>query len=110
MNTGKRDKKKTLDWFRDHGFTAEYVETLMWVGGPRRIPIKKDLFGADGVAFDKDNFIFWNSTTRAQVAAHVREFRKFKMPAPIRQLVVIWTPRVKEPAMIDAATYKIRGE
>ena len=107
---GAYNKKKTLDWYRSKGYTAAYVEILTWVGPGHKIPVKKDLFGADGVAFNEKEFIWWNSTDITHVAAHVRVFRRFKFPPGVKPVVVVWTSRVKEPEVFNAKTYKIRGD
>lgn len=106
---GNRYKKKTKDYYTAQGFTTEYCEHVSSIFTPRGIIYKKsDLFGADGIAMNKYQIIFWNSKVTVQGKKGVTdmvkkgrdEFAKFPFPPTVRKVIVMWEPR-KPPVFID---------
>ena len=102
-NPGDRYKKRTKDWFVAQGYMTDYVERIMWVGPGHKIPVRKDLFGADGLSIKTDAIVFWNSVLgKKNVAAHVREFQRFPYPKSVSLYVVVWEKGAHEPEIVDA--------
>lgn len=106
---GNRYKKKTKDWYLAHGYVTEYCERAQGIFTPRGIIYKKsDLFGADGIAMNGKEIVFWNSKSTIQAKKGVTdmtkkgrdEFAKFPYPPGVRKVLVIWEPR-KQPVFVE---------
>lgn len=104
VQQGNRYKKKTKDWYIAHGYTTEYCEHVSSIFTPRGIIYKKsDLFGADGIAMNGKEIIFWNSKVTIQAKKGVTdmvkkgrdEFARFPFPDTVRRVIVMWEPRQK---------------
>jgi len=108
-NKGQTFKVKTKKWFIERGYACEYAELLrtIFLGPGKLLYQKKDLFGADGIAMNGHEIIFWNSKATDQ-SHHVREgieeFNKFPFPPFVKRWLVVWTTRVKEPTIYDVET------
>jgi hypothetical protein len=104
---GNYYKRRTKEYYEDLGYFVAYTETLqsMFIKGVMRYR-KRDLVGADGIAMNGEEIIFWNS--KSTVAGHVSwlkstgssEFRKFPFPKCVKLQLVIWEPK-KKPVIID---------
>ena len=104
MNRGVYYKQKTKKWFIKKGYQCEYTETLRRIFTKKGlIYIKKDLFGADMLAFNEDGYIFANAKFgRNNLSAGLKEFRKFNFPKvkKVEHWLVVWELRVREPEII----------
>lgn len=103
-----RYRKRTLDWFRDQGYLAEYAEKQYRVVKPdgRVFNVKRDLFYSDGIAIGHGALIFWNSVLgRQHVAEHVRNYAKIPWPLcpQLKVWVVVWEKRGRAPEVVDMA-------
>jgi hypothetical protein len=96
---GNYYKLKTKKWFLDKGYACEYLEKMQRIFTKKGIIfIKKDVFGADGVAMNKDEIIFWNSKFgRSNISAGIKEFEQFPYPKSVKRWVVVWGLREREP-------------
>lgn len=107
VSRGNYYKRKTRDWFEERGYAVQLTEflTARPVGG-RTIHSKRDVFGADGIAMNGEEIIFWNakSTVSGQVSWHkstgLSEFRKYPFPPSVKRQLFIWEPR-KEPIIVE---------
>src|SRR5207237_983872 len=97
---GNYYKRKTRDHYEGLGYFVAYTETLqsMFIKGQMRYR-KLDLLGADGIAMNGDEIIFWNakSTISGQVSwlksTGSKDFRKYPFPKSVKLQLVIWEPR-----------------
>jgi len=79
---------------------VEYVERIYWVTTKdgKRIPVKKDLWGADGIAMNEKEIIFWNAKAgKKHLAEGKKEFEKYPFPPFVKKWIVGWIPGQKEP-------------
>ncbi len=108
MNKGTYYKTKTKKWFQKDGFHVEYLEKnqRIFVKG-KVIFIKRDVFGADGLAMNTEKMIFWQcKLNKKNIAEAIKEFNKFPYPKAcpqkcIERWIVVWTPRAREPEIIE---------
>lgn len=105
---GNYYKKRTKDYYEALGYTVQLTEFLTTrpIGGGKVIYVKKDVFGADGIAMNGEEIIFWNakSTIAGRVAQEKsggkKDFAKYPFPKCVKLQLVIWEPR-KKPLVID---------
>ncbi len=106
---GSYYRKRTADWYAAKGYHVLIAERMFWGGG---FAVKKDQLGADLVVFNDHETVCLQVKgglrPKDQVAAAVREFRKYGIHAG--QLIVCWQKGAREPEIIDAKTYEIRGD
>lgn len=69
---------------------------------------KNDLFGSDGIAMNGEEIIFWNSkatvgeeVAKSKLQHGIDEFNKFPFPKCVRRQLIVWTPKVKQPQIIE---------
>ncbi len=120
---GTHYRNRTVEYFQKLGYDTAVLERLTWGGvfprkgddpnKPRRpFPIKKDQLGADVMAVKGNVVLFCQvKLGRSNIADAVREFRQFQpVDPPCQKLVVVWEAGAREPELIDAQKYVIRGE
>lgn len=102
-NKGNYYKAKTKKFYEADGYLVEYLEKLQHIFAKGKvIYIKRDLLGADGLSVNEHEFILWNSiTNRGDIAKHIKRFKDFPCPKFIQRYIVLWTPRAKEPELIE---------
>lgn len=106
---GNYYKRKTKDWFEKQGYTVEICEFTYAVpiGGGRMIFKKKDILASDGIAYNKNEFILWNSkhTSTGQIYyekySGKKDYRNIVVPDFIKKQLIIWQPRKKQPDIIE---------
>jgi len=104
---GNYYKYKTKQWLIKQGYCADYLEKLQRVYSKGQlIYVKKDLFGADILAFNKDEMIFvqvksGEKTTGINIKKSINEFLKYPFPDFVKLWIVIWRPKEREPEIID---------
>ena len=103
VKKGNYYKKKTKDWFKDDGYVSEYVEKQQRIYTKGKVIfIKKDLWGADGIAMKEDELIFWQAKLNKKgISSAIKEFKKYPFPKFVKCYIVVWTPRVREPDIIE---------
>jgi len=109
VQRGNYYKRKTKKWFEDKGYTVELTEFVCgrMIGKGKIIYQKKDVLASDGVAYTDTEFILWNSkhTVTGEIAqmksSGKKNFMEIKVPPFIKKQVIIWQPRVREPAVFD---------
>jgi len=108
---GNYYKRKTREYLKKLGFTVQLTEFVSSrpIGGGRMIWTKKDVFGADGIAMNGEDIIFWNAkaTTPNRIQGVNKhksegklEFAKYPFPKCVKLHLYIWEPR-KQPIIID---------
>ena len=105
MNKGNYYKLKTRDWFKKKGYAVEIIEKMhrIYTGG-KVIFIKRDVFGADIMACNDTETILANSVFgRANVAARIKEFKKYPNGG-LKRWIVVWETRAQEPEIIEVDT------
>ena len=102
-NTGNYYKRKTAAWYRNDGYTVEYLEKLQHIYAKGKvIYIKRDLLGADGLSVNDSEFILWNTiTNKGDIAKHIKRFKQYPNPDFIKRYIIFWTPRCSEPELIE---------
>ena len=105
MNRGNYYKLRSKRWFIDKGYQCDYVEKLqrIYVKG-RIIYVKKDLFGADLLAFrrEPEEFILANSVyNRKNIASHIKVFKEYPFPGFIKLWILVWEFRAREPEIVE---------
>ena len=105
MNKGNYYKHKTKKWFESKGYYAEYLEKQQRFYDKKRnkvIFIKKDIAGADGMAMNENEIIFWNSKAgSSSKSAGIKEFAKYPFPKFVKLWLVCWKERQREPEIIE---------
>lgn len=77
------------------------------IGGGRMIFKKKDILASDGIAYNKNEFILWNSkhTSTGQIYyekySGKKDYRNIVVPDFIKKQLIIWQPRKKQPDIIE---------
>ncbi len=102
-NKGNYYKIKSKEWLKDKGYEVEYIEKLQRIFTKGKVVyIKKDLFGADLAAISDSEFILVNSIlTKHNIAAHIKEFKKYPQGGSIKRWLLVWTPKVREPEIVE---------
>lgn len=103
MNKGNYYKMKTKVWFKKKGYECEYLEKLQRIVNKGKIIyIKKDIWGADGIAMNNKEIIFWNSKKgKTNISKGIKEFQKYPYPSHIKRWLIIWEERIREPEIIE---------
>jgi len=105
MNKGNYYKHKTKKWFENKGYFAEYLEKQQRIYDKKRnkiIFVKKDIAGADGLAMNEHEIIFWNSKAgTSSKSAGIKEFAKYPFPRFVKLWLVCWKERQSEPEIIE---------
>lgn len=105
---GNYYKKKTKEYFERLGYTVQLTEFVSTrpLGGGKVIWVKKDVFGADGIAMNGEEIIFWNSkhftgtnTKSNEKSSGKKDFAKYPFPKCVKLQLVIWELR-KPPSII----------
>ena len=109
VSRGSHYRRRTADYFTARGYHVAVLERMFWGGG---FATKADQLGADLLIDNGHETVYvqvkGGEHPKAQVAAAVREFRRFTVAGG--QLIVCWQKGAREPEIIDAKTYEIRGE
>src|SRR5574343_534339 len=101
---GNYYKRKTKEYYEKLGYTVQLTEFLTSrpIGGGRVIYVKKDVFGADGIAMNGKEIVFWNSkhftganTLRNEKYGGKKEFKKYPFPPCVKLQLVVWQPKKK---------------
>ena len=101
---GNYYKLKTKKWFEAKGFEVEYLEKLQRIFAKDKVIwIKRDLFASDMLALKKpDEIIFCQvKLGKSNIAGAYKEFAKHQFPDCVKLWIVVWTPRVKEPEIVE---------
>lgn len=108
---GNRYKTKTKQWFEKQGYTVQLTEflTTRFLGAGKKIYVKKDVFGADGIAMNGEDIIFWNSkhisnmetsTYSAEVSKGKKEFNLYPFPPAVKRQLIIWEVGSRKPPIV----------
>ena len=109
VSRGNAYKKKTQEMYQKLGYVCQLTEfnTARFIGPGRIVYHKKDVFGADGIAMNGKEIIFWNSkhgTTPRGLSdskySGKTDFDQFPFPPTVKRQIVFWEPR-KKPVVID---------
>ncbi len=106
---GNRYKLKSKKYYESLGFKVELTEFMAarFIGPGKVIYQKKDVLVSDGVAYNEDEFILWNSKSAIkpeyvsrEKSQGSKEYRELKVPKFIKKQLIIWQPR-KDPIIVD---------
>ena len=103
VQKGSYYKARTKKWLEGKGYQVGFLERMfmLYIKG-KMIPIKRDQFGSDLLAISKDELIFVQvKLNKKNIAGAYKEFDSFIFPPFAKKWIVVWTPRVKEPEVID---------
>lgn len=105
---GSYYKLRTKRWLEAQGYVVAYLERLLWIPNKkdlsRMIPVKQDQLGSDLLAMNVEELIFVQvKLGTSGVAKAVKTFATFPFPPTVQRWVVCWTPRAREPHVIDCA-------
>ena len=94
---------KTKKWFKEKGYWTEYLELQQRIFTKGKVLfIRRDLAGADGLSMNGKEIIFWQSKLNtAHIADAIKEFNKYPFPDCVERWIIVWTPRVSEPQIIE---------
>lgn len=105
VSKGNYYKRKTKQWFIDKGYNCDYLEKnqrFVDKKTKRLIFIKRDMFGADLIAFNSNDLIFANSKFgRKNIAEGLKEFAKYSFPDFVKCWLVVWEKGDSEPEIIE---------
>jgi len=110
-STNKRGnyyKVKSREYYESRGYTVELTEFVCgrMVAPGKIIYSKKDILCSDGIAYNEQEFILWNSkhTTTGNIAneksSGKKDYEKIKVPPFIKKQLIIWQPRQK-PVIVE---------
>jgi hypothetical protein len=102
-NKGNYYKGRTKEWFLERGYACDFVERYRRIFKDGTIiHLKQDLFGADGIAMNGREIIFWNSKFgTASDTEGIKEMLRFPYPSFVKRWIVHWQLRAREPKIID---------
>lgn len=106
VSRGARAKGRTKRWLTEHGYQVADLEIVRWIfAGGRRVPVKRDQFGADLLAVSSKEVLFvqvkqGKSARTGTFPDARREFDRFRFPSGTRQVVVAWAPRARGPRLV----------
>lgn len=105
VKRGNYYKCKSKEWYESKGYTVQLTEFMCATVIKGRCFYRKiDIFGADGIAMNGEEIIFWNSkATTPEVKDGVSkmkssakiEFAKYPFPKNVKLQAIIWQPRQK---------------
>lgn len=108
---GNYYKNKTRDWFIKKGYKVELCEFLCGIpiGGGKIVFKKRDVLASDGIAYNDNEFILWNSkhytndkqSIKNRGKQYAKNYNEIKTPSFIKKQIIIWELRKKEPMVID---------
>ena len=103
VSKGNYYQTKTKKFFEADGWMVASVEKNQRIFTPRGVIfVKRDFWGSDLIAVKGEQMMFIQSkTNRAHINSGLNEFRKYPMPSFVKQVVVIWEIRAKEPEIIE---------
>lgn len=104
MSKGQYYKIRTRNWFKKQGYQTELLEKAQRIltKTGKIVWIKKDVFGADGLAMNKEEMIFWNAKFgKKNIAQGLKEMEKFTWPEYIKRWVIAWEFRAREPIIAE---------
>ncbi len=108
---GNYYKRKSKEHYQKLGYTVQLTEftTARPIGKGKILYTKKDVFGADGIAMNGKEIIFWNSKATApevkdgiskMKSSAKLEFAKYPFPKNVKLQAIIWLPK-KKPIIYD---------
>ena len=107
VSRGAYYKARTRKWLERGGWQVADLEVVRWVGFPKRFPVKRDQFGADLLALHTTGLGVWFVQVKGGKSATGnfpearRAFARFTFPPTCRPVVIAWTPRAREPRIVD---------
>jgi hypothetical protein len=111
MNKGNYYKLRTKQWLLKKGYQVGFLELTNRIivrskdkkGIKNKIIfIKKDQFGADLLAMNKEELIFIQvKFGKKNISTAIKEFTKFKFPSFTKKWIVVWEFRASEPEIIE---------
>lgn len=104
VSKGNYYKKKTKDWFINKGYACEYIERYInFFAKGKQMFLKKDLFASDGISFNANEIIFWNSKLgKSGLSKAKKEFEKYPFPFFVKRQVIVWEKRARQPLIYEA--------
>lgn len=102
-------RKKSEDYYRDLGYMVQTTEFICGrpISKDKIIYVKKDVFGSDFIAMNRNEIIFVNSkhtitgNTSVEKSRGKKEFEKYPFPPHVKLQLIIWQPRVKVPLIVE---------
>jgi len=105
VKRGNYYKRKSKEYYESLGYIVQLTEFMCATVIKGRCFYRKiDIFGADGIAMNGNEIIFWNSkATTPEVKDGVSkmkssakiEFEKYPFPKCVKLQAIIWQPREK---------------
>ena len=100
---------KTRDWFKDKGYEVEIIEKTQRIvtkddrGKQFVMFMKKDLWGGDLVARNRDELIWVQvKSNKGDIGRGIKQLSEDdNWPDNVKRLVVCWEPRVREPEIVE---------
>lgn len=101
---GNYYRHKTIEFLKEQGYEVEILEKHQRVMSKGQVLfIKRDIWGCDLIAKNDSEIIFIQcKTNRADISKGMKELNKTPWPSHVKRWVVLWTPREKEPEIIEA--------
>lgn len=93
-------KHRTKRWYEEHGYVCQLVERFerVEVSPGKFIFHATDVFGADGIAMNGKEIIYWNSKLGSKnIAKGIRQFNKWPWPPGRIRVIVQWEKGAHEP-------------
>jgi len=97
---GSYYKLRTKRWLETKGYAVAFMERIQWIpkGHGHMIPVKRDQFGADLLAMNRDEMILVQvKFGKGSRAAARRTFDTFPIPPFVSTWIVSWEARARTP-------------
>ena len=111
---------KSRDWMRDKGYEVEIVEKTQRIvtrepnGKQHVLFAKRDLWGADLVARNKEEIIWIQvKSNRGDIAKGIKQLSVDDLwpeDSCVKRWVVYWEPRTREPEIVEVVEEEIDPE
>ena len=108
VGQGNYYKERSKKWFIKNGYECVLLEVNYTIRIPGKLLYKKfDPLGSDGVAWNKDEFILWNSkSTSTKSSSKIKssgrkEYSQYAFPQFIKKVLVVWKVGAREPEIVE---------
>lgn len=102
---GNYYRNKTKKWYEDQGYMVAVLEHSNRIFKDGKVIFRtSDIWGCDLMAKNSEEIIFIQCKTKDNLAAGIKELKKFEpwplLPGVVVQ-VVYWESRAKEPTIVE---------
>ena len=110
VQKGNYYRLKVKKWLEADGYLVENLEHSQRIFTKGRVIfIRKDIWGADLIAKNEKELIFVQvKSNKTHISSGIKELCSTVCPRFVKRWVVVWTPRAREPEVIECKYEKDR--